>query len=118
MDGNSRKRSAEDSMVEDMPVEEIRAIVQDIANSNGSVKDKERVFKAKYSYFVERYPMLFKMVCTPNFDMARLEQIFAMMANVRSNDMSYDDASKQFGQQMFDTYIKPNLGKLKKNNGH
>lgn len=114
MDGNSRKRTAVESMVEEMPVDEIRQIVQDIAGGSGTVKDKERTFKSKYPEFAERYPMLFKMACMPDFDMHRLETIFGMMGNVRRNEISYDDASKQFGQQMFDTYIKPNLSKLKR----
>lgn len=109
---NSRKRSAIESM-DDAPIEEIRAIVEEMIRSPGTVKDREREFQAKYPHFAERYPMLFKMACKPDFDQGRFDYILQMMTRVKNNDMSYDKATQQFGQDMFDTYIKPNLDKSK-----
>lgn len=108
----SKKRNATESM-DDAPIDEIKSIVQEIVSSTGNVKDKEREFQTKYSYFAERYPMLFKMACKPDFDMNRLNQIFGMMERVNKNEITYDNATKQFGQDMFNTYIKPNLDKMK-----
>lgn len=110
---NNKKRTAEES-VGDMTPLEIKEIVEVIVNSPGNIKEKERIYTTKYSHFVERYPMLFKMACKPDFDMSRLDYILGMMARVNTNELSYDNATKEFGQKMFDTYVKPNLDKMKK----
>ncbi len=112
MDKSSRKRSSPDDMSDDVDINEVRQIVNEIVNSPGTIKDKERTFEMKYPAFAKRYPVLFKVACKPDFDKDRLEQIFDMMGMVQNNSISYDNATKQFGQQMFDTYVKPNLDKL------
>jgi hypothetical protein len=106
---SGRKRTSPEEMSDDVDVDEVRGIVNEIINFSGTIKDKENEFERRYPQFVKRFPVLFKMACKPDFDMSRLEQIFLMMGMVKSNEMSYDDASKQFGQDMFNTYVKPNL---------
>ena len=110
---SGRKRSTPEEMSEDVNIDEVRSIVNEIVNSPGTIKDKERDFERKYPAFVQRFPMLFKMVCKPDFDTGRLEHIFHMMNQVKSNSMSYDAASQQFGQEMFNTYVKPTLKREK-----
>jgi hypothetical protein len=114
MDKQNRKRDTPESMSDDVDIQEIRTIIEEIVQSPGTVKDKERDFEMKYPQFAEKYPFLFKTACKPDFDKDRLEQIFRMMGQVKSNKMSYDTATKQFGQDMFDTYVKPNLNKMNK----
>lgn len=108
-----RKRTSPEEMSDDVDVDEVRGVVNEIINFPGTMKEKENEFERKYPQFVKRFPVLFKMACKPDFDRARLEQIFMMMGMVKSNEMSYDDASKQFGQDMFNTYVKPNLDNKK-----
>lgn len=114
MTASGKKRSSPEEMSDEVDIKEVREIVEEIVNSSGTVKDKERNFEMKYPDFVKRYPMLFKMACKPDFDKDRLEHIFQMMSMVQNNTISYDNATKQFGQQMFDTYVKPNIDKLGK----
>lgn len=109
----SKKRTATESM-DDTPIDEIKAIVEEMITSSGSLKEKERTFQHKYPHFAERYPMLFKMACKPDFDKDRFAYILQMILRVKSNDISYDNATKQFGQDMFDTYVKPNLANFKR----
>lgn len=111
----SKKRPAAENMA-DAPIDEIKTIVEEMITSSGSLKEKERIFQNKYPHFAERYPMLFKMACKPDFDKDRFAYILQMMSRVQSNDISYDNATKQFGQDMFDTYIKPNLANFKQKN--
>lgn len=119
MDPNServnRKRSAPEDMSDDVDVDEVRGIIEEIVNSAGTNKDKERNFEMKYPQFVKRFPVLFKLACKPDFDKSRLEHIFHMMGLVKSNQLSYNNATEQFGKEMFDTYVKPNIAKLGKN---
>lgn len=110
---SGRKRTNPEDMSDDVDVDEVRNIVDEILAFNGSIKDKEHEFERKYPQFIKRFPVLFKMACKPDFDKSRLEQIFQMMGMVKSNAMSYDDASKQFGQDMFNTYVKPKLNDKK-----
>lgn len=109
---NNRKRPVDEGDNE-IPITEVKEIVEEIISGNGNIKDKEREFQKKYPHFAERYPMLFKMACKPEFDRGRFEQILYMMSRVEKNEISYDNATKQFGQDMFDTYVKPNLHKMK-----
>lgn len=111
----SKKRTATESMA-DTPIDEIKTIVEEMITASGNTKDKERIFQGKYPHFAERYPMLFKMACKPEFDKERFAYILQMMSRVQTNEISYDSATKQFGQNMFDTYIKPNLANLKQKN--
>ena len=115
MNISGRKRSSPEAMSDDVDINEVREIVEEIVSSPGSAKDKERSFEMKYPAFAKRYPMLFKVACRPDFDRARLEHIFHMMGLVKNNTISYEDASKRFGQEMFDTYVKPNIDRIKKN---
>lgn len=108
---DNRKRNASESM-SDIPIDEIKAIVEEMITSPGNIKNKEHTFQTKYPHFAERYPMLFKMACKPDFDKERFAYILDMMTRVQANDLSYDNATKEFGQNMFDTYIKPNLDKM------
>ena len=115
MDKQNIKSITPENMRDDVDIQEIRDIIEEIIQSPGTVKDKERDFETKYPQFAEKYPFLFKTACKPDFDKTRLEQIFHMMGQVNANKMSYDTATKRFGQDMFDTYVKPNLNKLDKN---
>lgn len=113
MDSGNRKRSSPEEINDDVNVNEIRMIVTEIIQNPGTIKEKEVAFERKYPSFAKRFPVLLKMACKPDFDMARLEHIFDMMGMVRTNQMTYDRATEQFGQQMFDTYVKPNIGNKK-----
>ena len=112
MDSN-RKRNASE-IDGDFTNDEIKTIVEEIVTDTGYLKDKERIFRNKYSCFAERYPMLFKMACSSDFDKDRFSYILEMMERVKSKEISYDNATKQFGQEMFDSYIKPTLDKAKR----
>jgi len=115
MDKQNRKRDAPENMGDDTDIDEVKSIVEEIVRSPGTIKDKERMFEMRYPQFAERFPFLFKVACKPDFDRDRLEQIFHMMEQVKSNKLSYESATKRFGQDMYDTYVKPNLDKLDKN---
>lgn len=111
MEDGKRKRTSPDEMSNDVDADEIREIVNEIIASPGTVREKETMYERKYPSFAKRFPVLLKMACKPDFDRTRLEQIFEMMGMVRNNEVTYEKATEQFGQQMFDTYVKPNLRK-------
>jgi hypothetical protein len=63
----------------------------------------------KYGAFKERFPSLFQMLLldAEGFDERRLIQMLRLKERVSNNNISYQDASIQIGQQYFDEYVKP-----------
>ena len=57
------------------------------------------------------YPALFNMVIEngKKFDLTQFEQMMTMISKVRRKEVTEEAASKQFGEQMVDKYVKPKL---------
>ena len=70
----------------------------------------------KYNDFAISYPALFNTI-TENpkkFDINRLKQMLSMRKQVQNNNLSYEEASTQIGQQYYDEFAKPIVDKLNK----
>ena len=65
--------------------------------------------QAAHAEFYKQYPKFFAKLMGPELDMAQVQYIVGMFEKVQHKKTSYDDASKQIGQKMFDQYVKPDL---------
>ena len=68
--------------------------------------------RTKYSTFVTTYPKFFEKLMQDNInedEIKHMNYIIGMYEKVQKNKTSFDDASKQIGQRMFDHYVKPDL---------
>lgn len=96
--------------------EEIMRIVDDIRSCidggmvAGGENARRQQFEKKYPEFADRHRHLFDMVCEDEFDRDRLKYMLAMRDSIEKNKISFEDASKEVGQKMFDVYVKPKIG--------
>lgn len=107
---------------EHLDVEHIKSLVyQLLTETNCNADDKKRSkkqypelrgkYQNKYSSLMMRYPALYNMILEngKDFDLIQFEQMMGMIAKVRSKQLTEEKASQQFGEQMVDKYVKPNL---------
>lgn len=59
--------------------------------------------------FVDKYPRLFEKLTDGPVEMEQLEYILRMFEQVHDRSKTFDGASREVGQVMFDRYVKPNL---------
>ena len=77
----------------------------DIENDDIS-DDNKKDFENNYKFFIERYPFLSDMSIKKNIDMNRLYYMLALRQNIIDNKISFEDASKKVGNDMFNEYHK------------
>lgn len=94
---------------------ELVSIVQDIQSHPGNEHTRQQVFEKKYSKFAVAYPFLFKMACEETFDYDRFKYMLELRDKIDASKVSFEDASKEVGQRMFDTYVKHNVSHVKPN---
>lgn len=105
--GNKRKRDI--SNEEEDSYDYIDMIVKEIHYSNISKKEKKRYFEKKYSKFVEKYPTLFTMSLSEDFDIKRFEYMMKLKKSVDNDKLSQHDASVKVGKMLYDVYVKDNI---------
>lgn len=77
----------------------------DIENDDIS-DDNKKDFENNYKFFIERYPFLSDMSIKKDIDMDRLYYMLALRQNIIDNKISFEDASKKVGNDMFNEYHK------------
>lgn len=75
----------------------------DIENTDIS-DDNKKDFENNYKFFIERYPFLSDMSLKKDIDMDRLYYMLTLRQNIIENKISFDDASKKVGNDMFEEY--------------
>lgn len=73
--------------------------------------DLRAKYQKNYEPLMMRYPALFNMAIEngQDFDLIQFEQMMSMISKVRSKQVSEETASQQFGEQMVNKFVKPNL---------
>ena len=94
-----------------LPSEDILTIVNEIYQTQGSEKEKQRIFRKKYPEFAERYPTLFNMATQDNFDITKFKYMMQMRERVGDNKISQYDASAKVGTMLYNDYVKPLVDK-------
>jgi hypothetical protein len=85
---------------------EIMTIAEEVQSYQGTDADRKRVFGTKYADFAQRFPHLFAMVCDSTCNMEYLKYMLTLRDTMDKAEITFEDASKQVGQYMFDEYIK------------
>jgi hypothetical protein len=106
-----RTRDADESKLSSDVILEIAKEIQDY--TDGGPATKKDVFEKKYPEFAKNYHMLFAMLCENGngFDMTMLQYMLNLRDKIDTDKVSFDNASKEVGQKMFDIYVKPNVPK-------
>lgn len=91
--------------------EQLLAIVEAIQSS--SIRNKEEYFSQQYANFKSKYPMLYKMACSPEkLDMNNLKFMVSVITTMKETNMSQFDASARVGQMLYDKYIQDQIKDL------
>lgn len=67
---------------------------------------RESKLKSEFSFFVERYPMLYDMCIRDDFNPSFLEYFLLKRDEIINNKISAEDASKKVGQEWFEKFVK------------
>lgn len=101
-----KRDNPESGATSDMTSEEIMNIVNAIREMRGRSRQRTMQAERDYPEFKERYPFLFDMVCSDDFDMARFQWMMQLKDRVENNRVTHEKASVEVGQVLFDKYIK------------
>lgn len=86
------------------PPEQILAIVQAIQSA--SIRNKEEHFAQQYADFKTKYPMLYKMACSPEkMDINNLKYMISVLQKMEDTNISQFDASARVGHMLYNKYI-------------
>jgi len=102
IDMSKRDRSEVDM---ELSSDELMAIVREIHTAPGTPRDKDVEFDKKYPGVKERYPVLFELACSRDFDMQRFEYMIRLRNQVLQGERTVEDTSVEVGQKMFDVYV-------------
>lgn len=99
--------------------DEIRKTIRNIReyiekNGNTTIEDRIEKLKVDYSFFLDRYPMLFDMCVRPSFDFNNLNYFLQKREEIINDRSSSEDVSAQIGKEWFDKYV--DVSKLDKKN--
>jgi len=107
---------------EHLDVEQIKSLVYQLLTETDCPEDNRKreakkyadlrgKYQQKYMPLMMIYPALFNMVIEngKKFDLTQFEQMMTMISKVRRKEVTEEAASKQFGEEMVDKYVKPKL---------
>lgn len=101
------KRGREDGAK--LSSDEIMTIIKDIRSMSGTEKNRFDASTKKYPDFADKYPHLLKMACETTFDISRLEYMLNLRDSIDRKKVTFEDASKEIGQVMFDAYVRDKI---------
>jgi len=107
---------------EHLDVEQIKSLVYQLLTETDCPEDNRKreakkyadlrgKYQQKYTPLMMIYPALFNMVIEngKKFDLTQFEQMMTTISKVRRKEVTEEAASKQFGEEMVDKYVKPKL---------
>ena len=114
--------------VKHIPINELRKLIKSLLHDLNNKEDKQLINNkkfaelrgkhgSKYSDFILTYPALFNMIIENGsaFDINQLNTMLTTVSKVRNKEVSNQDASKKFGEEMADKYVNPIIKNLDKN---
>lgn len=90
-----------------MDEDAIREVVMSIHASALPKEDKTTTFKEKYSTFADKYPMLFNMACSDDFDVTKFDYMMRIRKQIADRERTVENASAEIGKRFFGMYHKP-----------
>ena len=107
---------------EHLDVEQIKSFVYQLLTETDCLEDNRMreikkfaelrgKYQQKYMPLMMIYPALYNMIIEngKKFDLTQFEQMMTMISRVRRKEVTEESASKQFGEQMVEKYVKPKL---------
>ena len=107
---------------EHLDVEQIKSYVYQLLTETNCPEDNRKreakkysdlrgKYQQKYMPLMMIYPALFNMVIEngKKFDLTQFEQMMNTISKVRRKEVTEEAASKQFGEEMVEKYVKPKL---------
>jgi hypothetical protein len=107
---------------EHLDVEQIKSYVYQLLTETNCPEDNRKreakkysdlrgKYQQKYMPLMMIYPALFNMVIEngKKFDLTQFEQMMTTISKVRRKEVTEEAASKQFGEEMVEKYVKPKL---------
>jgi len=107
---------------EHLDVEQIKSYVYQLLTETDCPEDNRKreakkyadlrgKYQQKYMPLMMIYPALYNMIIEngKKFDLTQFEQMMLMISKVRRKEVTEESASKQFGEQMVEKYVKPKL---------
>ena len=90
---------------------DILATVHMLRTLPGTAAARQAEGRRRVPDFADRFPHLFKMACSDVFEIERLTQFLAMREQVRRGNMTHEEASRSVGQQYFNEFVAPTVGR-------
>jgi hypothetical protein len=88
------------------------------ATGNSEEQEQRLAFKKEiakqFDDFAQKCPAIFQKTMNEELDMKQFSFMVNMARQVHGNEMSQHDASVKVGENLVDTYVKPQLKKDKK----
>lgn len=95
-------------------VKEINKKYKQFKNSTGKTqREFETEMKNEYSDLYDSFNFIFNRAVSGNLDTTVFSYMIQKAKAVKSNQMTNYDASKDVGQKLVDTFVKPKLDKKK-----
>lgn len=107
---------------EHLDVEQIKSYVYQLLTETDCPEDNRKretkkyadlrgKYQQKYMPLMMIYPALYNMIIEngKKFDLTQFEQMMTMISKVRRKEVTEEAASKKFGEEMVDKYVKPKL---------
>jgi hypothetical protein len=107
---------------EHLDVEQIKSYVYQLFTETDCTDDNRKreakkfadlrgKYQQKYMPLMMIYPALFNMIIEngKKFDLTQFEQMMTMISKVRRKEVTEEAASKKFGEEMVEKFVKPKL---------
>jgi hypothetical protein len=75
-------------------------------DNNEMTENDKKDYQENYKFFIERYPFLSDMAIKKDINYDTLYYMLDLRNKIIDNTMSFEDASKKVGNDMFDKYQK------------
>lgn len=107
---------------EHLDVEQIKSYVYQLLTETDCPEDNRKretkkyadlrgKYQQKYMPLMMIYPALYNMIIEngKKFDLTQFEQMMTMISKIRRKEVTEEAASKKFGEEMVEKYVKPKL---------
>jgi len=92
----------------------LKEVIYEITNDTTLYKsndEKHKFYEHKYQTLSDKYKMIIKKACEPDFDVQKLLWMIDMRYQIDKKELTTHEASIEVGKNLVDEYIKPKLSK-------
>lgn len=82
-------------------------LINEIVNSPLAPFDKDMYFSDKYPEFKKNFEVLFRTICSRDFDKKNLELLLDFYKKIIKQEVTTEEASVDVGEKLFKQYVEP-----------